>query len=89
MHGGVACRGPLPTRAGSAGLAVGHVNDTSGLSGESCARLATAIRDLWTAGRCDLLLHGGDVNLAVPADLGETEPVVAAIRERMASDPDG
>src|SRR5437867_8145592 len=68
MDDGVAGRGPLPPRADSAALAVGHVNDTSGLSGDGWARLATAIQDLRTAGRCDVLLHAGDVNLGVPAD---------------------
>lgn len=53
-------------------LQIAHINDTEGPPGEIWPRLATAIRRLRVTGRCDLLLHAGDVPLGTPAAEGTT-----------------
>lgn len=47
-------------------LHIVHINDTEAGTYDNWPRIATAIRDLRAAGRCDLLLHAGDVSLATP-----------------------
>lgn len=47
-------------------LHIVHLNDTEGRAYDAWPRLAAAARRLQRAGRCDLLLHAGDVSLAAP-----------------------
>lgn len=51
-------------------LHIVHVNDTEGEPADTWPRLATAIGRARGAGRCDLLLHGGDVPLDTPSPEG-------------------
>lgn len=50
-------------------LHIVHVNDTETLSVEGWARVATVVGRLRAEGRCDLLLHGGDVRIGAPHTL--------------------
>jgi 2',3'-cyclic-nucleotide 2'-phosphodiesterase (5'-nucleotidase family) len=48
-------------------LRIIHVNDTSEATADAWARLAGLVGSLRSSGRCDLLLHAGDVNLSAPS----------------------
>ena len=48
-------------------LHIVHLNDTEGPITEVWPPVATAVRALREAGRCDVLLHAGDVPLGSPA----------------------
>ena len=62
-------------------LAIVHVNDTGEAGPDHWARLAGTVRELRAAGRCDLLLHAGDVNLSTPAG-----PAAVALLNRLRVD---
>src|SRR6058998_232134 len=48
-------------------LQIVHLNDTEGPIADVWPRVATVVRVLREAGRCDVLLHAGDVPLGSPA----------------------
>ena len=62
-------------------LTIAYVGDTSRLPPAAWGRLARVVRDLRAAGRCDVLLHAGDVDLSPPAGAAS-----AAVLNRLGAD---
>jgi 2',3'-cyclic-nucleotide 2'-phosphodiesterase (5'-nucleotidase family) len=62
-------------------LTVAHISDTSELTPDAWGRVVRVVGDLQAAGRCDVLLHAGDVNLSLPAGVAN-----AAILNRLGID---